>query len=119
VVVDLGVKGPEPGSGGHIGRTGPEGSDVVADPVPDCEGKEEGWDVVAGQCLGETSLMAPSVIVDQNIPGIWSRRSSHIISRADISRLTPTTRVLLIAVAIFVLLARRPPAKITQIPPLN
>ena len=55
-----------------MGGTGPEGSDVV----------------VAGQCLGgETSLRAPSLIVDHNIPGIWLSPPStraHIMSRADI-----------------------------------
>lgn len=54
VAVGLGGKGPEPGSGGLVGGTGPEGSDVVIVAV------------VAGQCLG-TSLTAPSVIVDHNI----------------------------------------------------
>jgi hypothetical protein len=88
--VVIGDLGPEPGSGGHMGRTeafeslfgetgggngsskrqGPEGSGVV----------------VGGQCLGgETSLRAPSLIVDHNIPGIWSHPRAHIMSRADIS----------------------------------
>jgi len=93
VIVDLGVKGPEPGSGGHMGasfksifggtggggngsskRQGREGSDVV----------------VAGQCLGgETSLMAPSLIVDHNIPvfgrAVHISTRAHIMSRADTS----------------------------------
>ena len=47
-----------------MGTTGPEGSDVV----------------VGGQCLGgETSLRAPSLMVDHNIPGFGlAADSQHV-----------------------------------------
>lgn len=49
-----------------MGRAGPKGSMVVA-AGPDVEGKEER---VVEECLG--SLTGPSLIVDHNIPGLWS-----------------------------------------------
>ena len=74
--------GREPESGVHVGRAGPEGSVVVA-AGPDVEVKEER---VAEECLG--SLTGPSLIVDHNIPGLWSlwptvTRADNM-SRADI-----------------------------------
>jgi hypothetical protein len=66
-----------------VGRAGPRGSTVVAT-GPDGEGKEE---IVAEECLG--SLTGPSLIVDHNIPGLWSLGPTHTragnMSRADIS----------------------------------
>lgn len=82
MVVDFGVRGREPESGVHVGRAGPKGSVVVA-AGPDVEGKEER---VAEECLG--SLTGPSLIVDHNIPGLWSLGPTDTragnMSRADI-----------------------------------
>jgi hypothetical protein len=97
VIVDL--EGPEPGSGGHVERTGPDGSDVVVA-------------AVAGHCLG-TSLRGPSLIVDHNIPGFGLR--GPISTRAHMSYHVLTYPALtewpLRSVAIFVLATSSPSAQ--------